>query len=106
MDLFIWIDNLKDDLGKIAKNELKIFIKDSTSDSNEFVREQATAIKKNLELCVSGKITKAQFESNLIDLEDLIKMQALKESVQAKVRIQRFSDGLTNFIRNGLLKII
>lgn len=106
MDLFNWIDNLKDDLGKLAKDELKVFIKDSTSDSNEFVHEQAMAMKKNLELLMSENITKDQFDSNLADLEDLVKMQALKESVQAKVRIQRFTDGITKLIRKGLLNII
>jgi hypothetical protein len=105
----IWedfIDNLKDDAGKLAKNELKELVKNSKEDSEKFIKKQGEKMELYLNQLADGQITKKQFEGYILDIKDLTEMQALKMVVAAKARMQSLAKGIENLIINGLLDLI
>jgi hypothetical protein len=105
----IWeefIDNLKDDSGKLAKNELKGLIKSAKDDSEEFLKEQGKKMERYLGQLANGEITKDQLEGYVLNIKDITEMKALQMSVAAKARAQRLATGITNLIVDGLLKLV
>ncbi|MDI6766534.1 MAG: hypothetical protein QME52_06900 [Bacteroidota bacterium] len=101
-----FIDELKDEAGILAKNELKDLILESLKDTEEFIRNQAQKVQRYLNQLALGKITKQQFEGYMVDIADLTRMNALKMEVAAKARAQRLADGIQNFILDRLLKVL
>ena len=101
-----FIDNLRDDAGKLAKDEFKDLVKSAKGDANEFIRRQGEKLELYLTQLAEGKITKEQFEGYVCDIKDLTEMHALKMSVAAKVRAQRLVSGITDLIIDGLLDLI
>jgi hypothetical protein len=101
-----YIDNLKDNAGKLAKDELKGLIKTAKGDSEEFIKRQGEKMELYLSQLAAGQITKAQFEGYVIDIKDLTEMQALKMAVAAKARAQSLATGITNLVLDGLIAII
>jgi len=101
-----FIDELKDEAGILAKNELKNLVSDSLKDAEEFTRNQAQKVQRYLNQLALGKITKKQFESYMVDIAELTRMNALKMEVAAKARAQRLADGIQNIILDRLLKLI
>ena len=105
----IWedfVDSLKDDAGQLAKQEFKDFINTSKKDTQNFLKRQGHKLELYLEQLADCKITKKQFEGYVMDIKDLTEMHALKMSVAAKARAQRFVTGLVNLVFDGLLKLI
>jgi len=105
----IWedfIDNLKDDAGKLAKNELKDLVKTAKGDSEEFIKEQGYKLELYLSQLAAGQVTKEQFEGYVLDIKDLTEMKALQLSVAAKARAQRIVNGIPNLIIDGLISLI
>lgn len=90
----------------LAKEELKGLITSALDGSDAFVRKQAAKTERYLNQLATGKITKAQFEGYMKDIEDLTRMQALKLSVEAKARAQRLADGIQNLILDKMLKLL
>lgn len=101
-----FIDELKDEAGILAKNELKDLISDSLEDTEEFTRNQAQKIQRYLNQLALSQITKQQFEGYMVDTADLTRMHAVKMEVAAKVRAQRLADGVQNLILDRLLKVL
>jgi len=101
-----FIDNLKDEAGKLSKDELKGLVKGAKSDSEDFIKRQGRKIERYLNQLAGGKITKDQFESYITDIRDLTTMEALKLSVEAKARAQRLIIGLCNLLIEGLLGLL
>ena len=80
----IWerfIDSIRDDAGQLAKEELKLLIRDAVSDSDRFLQEQGRKMERYLTQLASDEITKEQFEGYMEDLRILTQMQARKMKV-------------------------
>ncbi|MEK7273676.1 MAG: hypothetical protein AAB296_08835 [Candidatus Desantisbacteria bacterium] len=101
-----FIDNLKDDAGILAKDELKTLIKTVRNDSEDFIKKQGEKMERYLDQLAEGEITRAQFEGYVMDIKDLTEMQALKMSVAAKVRAQNLAQGMSDLVIKGLLTLI
>lgn len=101
-----FIDELKDEAGILAKNELKDLVSNSLKDTEEFICKQALKVQRYLNQLALGKITKQQFEGYMVDISELTRMNALKMEVTAKVRAQRLADGIQNLILDRLFKLL
>lgn len=101
-----FIDNLKDDAGKLAKDELKDLIMTAKDNSEGFIKRQGEKLELYLNQLATEQITKEQFEGYVRDIKDLTEMQALKMSVSAKASAQRLVNGIINLIIDGLLSLI
>ena len=101
-----FLDELKDEAGTLAKEELKDLLLKSLTDSNEFLKKQAVKVERYLNQLAAGEITKEQFEGYMKDIESLTRMQALKLTVEAKARAQRLADGIQNLILDKMLKLL
>jgi hypothetical protein len=101
-----FLDELKDEAGSLAKEELKGLVTSALGDSDDFVRKQAIKTERYLNQLATGEITKKQFEGYMKDIEDLTRMQALKLVVEVKARAQRLADGIQNLILDKMLKLL
>ena len=101
-----FIDNLRDEAGKLAKDELKDLIKTAKDESEDFIKEQGQKLEIYLTQLASGQITKNQFEGYVLDIKELTEMKALQMSVAAKASAQRMVNGITDLIIDGLLMLI
>lgn len=101
-----FINNLKDEAGKLAKDELKDLINTAKTDSEDFIKRQGVKLERYLSQLAKDEITKDQFEGYVIDIRDLTEMQALKMRVVAKAHAQRLANGIENLIIDGLLGLI
>lgn len=102
----IFIDNLKDDVGKLAKDELKVLVKATKNNSEGFIKKQGEKLERYLDQLATGEITKDQFKEYVEDIRDLTEIQKLKMSVAAKASAQRLADGITSLIIDGLLSLV
>jgi len=105
----IWerfIDSIRDDAGQLAKEELKLLIRDAVSDSDRFLQEQGRKMERYLTQLASDEITKEQFEGYMEDLRILTQMQARKMKVAAKARAQRLAQGIVDLVIDGLLVLV
>lgn len=101
-----FIDNLKDEAGKLSKDEITGLVKGAKSDSEDFIRRQGKKIERYLNQLAEGRITKDEFELYITDIRELTTMEALKLSVEAKARAQRLIIGLCNTLIDGLLGLL
>ncbi len=101
-----WLDRLKDDSGKLAKDELKNLVSDAKADSEEFIQRQGEKLEIYLNQLAMGLITKEQFEGYVGDIRDLSVMQTLKMKVEARARAQSLANGITKLIIDRLLALI
>lgn len=106
VDWEAFIDGLKDEAGKLAKNELKAFVSEAKNDSEEFIKRQGHKLDLYLGQLASGNISRDQFEGYIIDIRDLAEMQAMKMSIAGRARAQRLAEGITKLIFNGLLSLL
>ncbi len=105
----IWedfIDNIKDETGKLAKDELKDLVKNAKDDSTEFIKEQGEKLERYITQLAKSEINKGQFEGYVLDLADLTEMEANKRTVAAKASAQRLVEGVKNIIIDNLLSLI
>lgn len=101
-----FIDNLRDEAGKLAKDELKDLVKTAKEDSEEFIRRQGEKLELYLNQLAMGEITKEQFEGYILDIRDLSEMKVLEMSVEAKAKAQRLAMGIVDLILNGLISLL
>lgn len=101
-----FLEELKDEAGALAKDELKDLLLTSLDDSNEFVKKQALKMEQYLNQLALGEISKEEFEGYLRDIESLTRLQAAEMEVAAKARAQRLADGIQNLILNKFLNLI
>jgi hypothetical protein len=101
-----FIDGLKDDAGILAKDELKNLITDSKKDTEIFIKRQSEKMELYLTQLAEGKVTKEQFQGYVLDIRDLTEIQALKLSVGAKARAQRFAEQIAKLVLDSLMKLI
>jgi len=101
-----FINELKDEAGTLAKDELIDLIDSAKNDSEIFIKRQGEKIEKYLKQLANGQISKANFESYIIDIKNLIELHAYKLSVAAKARVQRLADGITDLILDKLISLV
>ena len=81
-----FIDNLRDEAGKLAKDELKDLVKTAKEDSEEFIRRQGEKLELYLNQLAMGEITKEQFKGYILDIKDLIRLKKLEIEVEARLK--------------------
>lgn len=101
-----FINNLKDELGTLAKEELIALVKDTKKDKEDFIKRQGEKLELYLIQLANKKITKEQFEGYILDIVDLTRLQARKMRVRAKARAQRLVKNIKKLIIDNLLRLV
>ncbi len=101
-----FLDELKDEAGTLAKEELKDLLLKSLTDSNEFLKKQAVKVERYLNQLAADEISKIEFEGYMKDIESLTRIQAANLEVAARARAQRLADGIQNLILDRMLKLL
>ena len=101
-----FIDNLRDESSKLAKDEMKDLVKNAKGDSEQFIKRQGEKLELYLNQLAMGEITKEQFEGYILDIKDLTELKALDMLADAKARAQRLINGIINLIINGLVSLL
>ena len=101
-----FVDDLKDQAGLLAKDELKRLVSEGKADASEFVSRQAENLETWTVMLADGQLTPAGFRKLVKRMEVLGDLQALKLKVQAKASAQRLRDGIEDLVIEALFKLI
>lgn len=101
-----FIKDLADDAGILAKDELIALIRDAKKDKDDFLRRQGQKMELYLTQLAEKKITKREFEGYVVNIRDLVRLQARKMRVRARARTQRLAKNIQQLILDSLLRLL
>lgn len=101
-----FIDDLKDEGGKLAKSELKTLVAEAKKDSSDFVRLQAENLERWTVMLADGDLTARGYKKLVRKMEVLAQLEKIKLKVAAKASAQRLADGIQDMVVNGVFKLI
>ena len=101
-----FIDGLKDEIGILAKEELKELIDGAKKDRDAFIKRQGEKLELYLQQLAEKKITKRQFKGYILDIIDLTRIQARKMKVRAKARAQKLAKRIKRLIIDSLFELL
>ena len=101
-----FIDSIKDEGGKLAKNELKSLISSAKKDTSDFVRLQAENLERWTVMLSDGDLTVEGYKKLIKKMEVLTQLEKIKLKVTAKASAQRLADGIKSLIINQLFTLI
>lgn len=101
-----FIDGLKDDAGKLAKDELKVLIATAKRDTSDFVRLQAENLERWTVMLANKDLTPAGYKLLVQKMEVLTQLEVIKLKVAAKASAQRFSEGIQQLVIKALFALI
>lgn len=87
-------------------NEIMSLVNEMREDAENVTREYGRRFQKHLTELATGKIKAQDFESYMRSMHSLLKMQAEKQAVRTKAKIQRVIDFFEDLIINKLLGIL
>ncbi len=100
------VNQIKDDITKLAKTLFKEHVKQASEDGEEFLNATRGEVEKWLGQLARGEITKKNFESLMRGERDLARMEALKRAGLAQVTIDTFVRGVIDIIINAATKLV
>ena len=101
-----FIDGLKDDAEKLAKDELKTLIATAKNDTSDFVRLQAENLERWTVMLADKDITPDGYKLLVRKMEVLTQLEAIKLKVAAKASAQRLADGIQQLVVKALFTLI
>ena len=101
-----FINELMDESNVLAKDELINLIKNTKSDSEDFLKRQGEKMELYIGQLAFKAISKEQFIGYMTDIKTLTEIQSEKMKIQAKARAQRLAKGIGNLILDRLTKLI
>lgn len=101
-----FIDSIKDDAGKLAKDELKELISSAKKSESLFIKLQAKNVERLTLTLAEGNITVFGYKRLIKKLEILNSLEEIKLTVKTKAAAQRFATGLNELVIKGLFKLI
>ncbi|WP_455210146.1 hypothetical protein [Kaarinaea lacus] len=101
-----FIDGIKDDSGKLAKNELKKLISGAKKDESDFVRLQAENIERWTVMLAEGDLTVKGYKILVKKMEVLTQLETIKLKASAKASAQRLANGIQDMVVKGLFALI
>jgi hypothetical protein len=101
-----FVDDLEDQAGILAKDELKRLVVEGKADASDFVRRQAENLETWTVMLADGQLTPAGFRKLVKRMEVLGNLQGLKLKVQAKASAQRLRDGIEDLVIDALFQLI
>ncbi|HEX9628097.1 MAG TPA: hypothetical protein VGA00_14245 [Acidiferrobacterales bacterium] len=101
-----FIDSIKDEGGKLAKDELKDLIATAKKDASDFVRLQATNLERWTIMLAEGDLTSKGYRKVVKKLEVLTELENIRLDVKAKARAQRLAEGIRDLVVKQLFSLI
>ncbi len=105
-DLKSLIDTLKQGVIDLAKNTLKDYEQQASTDGQQIVDCMKDELQSWSEDLKSGKIDSDDLKDLIAGQEDLFKMEALEQAGVAAIEIDKFKSSLIDLVTNTLLSII
>lgn len=101
-----FIDGIKDEGGKLAKQELKQLVSSSKKDTSDFVRLQAENLERWTLMLADGDITAKGYKKLVKKMEVLTQLETIKLKVAAKASAQRLANGIQEMVVKSLFTLI
>ena len=101
----IWKE-VKVSVTEYAETKITEAVKESKSDAKRFLNLLKEKGERYSAAYIRGDLDKDDLEWLLLGVADLTEMKALEKRGLAKVRVQRFTNGLVDVVLNTLLKAI
>ncbi len=89
-----FLSTLKDELIKLAANQLDELKDRAVDDIEQFLEDSKEDLERWAKLLEEDKISKKDFQSLVKGQEDLAKMEALKQAGLSAVRLDQFREKL------------
>jgi hypothetical protein len=89
---------LKKGAVEIAKEQARDFVKEATSDGNEFLDDVKADLRKWTKQLAEGKLSKKDFEFLVMGKKDLAKMEALKQAGLAAIRVEQIRTAMIDLV--------
>ncbi len=102
----VFIDNIVDESGKLAKDELKQLISSAKKDKSDFVRLQAENFERWTIMLSEGELTVKGYKLLVKKMEVLTQLKVIKLKVKAKASAQRLANGIQELIVKSLFALI
>ena len=101
-----FIDGIKDEGGKLAKQELKQLVSSGKKDTSDFVRLQAENLERWTIMLYDGDITAKGYKKLVKKMEVLTQLETIKLKVAAKASAQRLATCIEEIVVKGLFTLI
>ena len=101
-----YIDGLKDDAQKLAKDELKSLIATARKDKSDFVRLQAENLERWTVMLADGELTPKGYKLLVRKMEVMTQLEVIRLKVAAKASAQRLADGIEQLVVKALFSLI
>ena len=101
-----FIDNISDESGKLAKDELKQLIFSYKKDKSDFVRLQAENFERWTIMLAEGDLTAKGYKKLVKKMEVLTQLEAIRLKVSAKASAQLLASGIQKLVIKGLFTLI
>ena len=101
-----FINGLKDAAQSLPKQEVIDWVRGAKNEADEFVRKVGLKLERYLEQLADKEITPSQFEQYILDLRMQAELDALKQSVEAKVRAQALVAKLEDLVLKRLVALL
>lgn len=99
-------EKIKEDLIKIADQELRGYVSDLFNDTKDFIEDAISDVKIWSNQLEEGKLTQKEFEFLINGLRDRMEMAALTQAGLTIIKIQKIRDAVFQLIFSAALKII
>jgi hypothetical protein len=91
-------DDLKDQLGSLAENELKEFAGEGKADALAFLEKSRAQLEEWFQKLADEEIDEDEFRELVETQKDLAKMEALRKTSAGQQRVEQFRDSALNLI--------
>lgn len=97
-----FFNTIKDESLKKIIKELQDVSIDALTEGSEYAYSQCKLIYKYMKQKKEGKITKEEFDSLLVDLSDIMKLESLKANLATRQLVLNLIDVCLKIVQNGL----
>lgn len=97
---------IKEELIKLANEELKGYVSDLFNDTKNFIEDALADVKLWSKQLENGELTREEFDFLIGGVKDRMAMAGLTQAGIAIIRIQKIRDAVFQLIFSTVLKII
>ncbi len=101
-----FLNEVKDDIYKLAKEKLGGRVKEAKEDTRMFMEKTQADFNRWVKLLESGDLTQGDFEWLAIGKKDLLELYALKHAGLSLIEAEKFKDDLLILIIKGVFNLI
>lgn len=97
------VDSIKDDAGKLIRQQLKELLTSAKNDADAIVKETGQKIADWLVMRAEGKLSDIELEALLYSRDQLLRQYKNTQEIKVKARVEKIAVGLVNLVLDRIL---